>query len=100
MHRSEVDVRDVRCSTPFGIKGWSTSALAAHCCRSRDVLNAFRHQRMVHVAERARVDVAVSVLNAFRHQRMVHVSSSVADASQLLGCSTPFGIKGWSTAAG
>ena len=83
------------CSTPFGINEWFTMQLddlnvedvgaqrlsastngsrpasAESICRP-DVLNAFRHQRMVHGERAHLVCMLIHVLNAFRHQRMVH----------------------------
>ena len=64
-----------------------------------DVLNAFRHQRMVTRRVQLRSTCRSQVLNAFRHQRMVH-QEPVNSSSKLSWCSTPFGIKGWSTLIG
>ena len=60
------------CSTPFGIKGFCTWRVPA-CFPARD-----------------------RVLNAFRHQRFLHVQGQVVYFFPSL-CSTPFGIKGFCT---
>jgi len=62
----------------------------------RKVLNAFRHQRMVHCSDRRITAGHWSVLNAFRHQRMVHTRLSECCGSRRQ-CSTPFGINEWFT---
>ncbi len=41
--------RSTLCSTPFGITGRSTHALAAEPAQPRAVLNAFRHHREEHM---------------------------------------------------
>ena len=62
-----------------------------------EVLNAFRHQRSFHRQEPFMLVRQGCVLNAFRHQRSFHYQNS---SCPLVGfkCSTPFGIKGVSTA--
>ena len=108
-----------QCSTPFGINGIFTRSPArppkrrGRCAqrlsasmesslyrRSRPlrrsaVLNAFRHQRNLHVARTANAFTAASVLNAFRHQWNLHASGGacVSRHSSFV-CSTPFGING------
>ena len=60
------------CSTPFGIKEFCT---CRHNRRNdpsfRHVLNAFRHQRVLHNVY-GRLGGIDRVLNAFRHQRVLH----------------------------
>ena len=63
---------DQMCSTPFGINELFTSRdLADDSCSIR-VLNAFRHQRTVHMTAIVARVPSRDVLNAFRHQRTVH----------------------------
>ena len=87
------------------------------CVPRREVLNAFRHQRMKHTClsslppsssccaqrlsastdetpgcRRGTLD-AVRVLNAFRHQRMKHINLPIQSIIDVR-CSTPFGING------
>ena len=109
------------CSTPFGIKEFCTcgagagtspidrgaqrlsasksSALVAlhHAFAdcARQVLNAFRHQRVLHIGRQRRL-AAVVVLNAFRHQRVLH-RMGFTPPSPAVECSTPFGIKEFCT---
>ena len=61
------------------------------------VLNAFRHQRSFHENRPAPYRRRLAVLNAFRHQRSFHTRCPPL-ASRCAVCSTPFGIKGVSTA--
>ena len=82
-----------------------------------EVLNAFRHQRLLHRPDRAGLLPRLGVLNAFRHQREFHTRAPCSPPARpfcaqrlsaskrvalrklltvtLLGgaCSTPFGIK-------
>ncbi len=60
------------------------------------MLNAFRHQRMVHIQRLAPPSQPERVLNAFRHQRMVH-GLAFGPRYEPRKCSTPFGIRGWCT---
>ena len=68
-------VVDIECSTPFGIKDYCIMR-CAHCMSGLSVLNAFRHQRLLHISKRRNaVSVGVYVLNAFRHQRLLHTAN-------------------------
>ena len=81
-----------------------------------EVLNAFRHQRLLHAVYRAGRQWDARVLNAFRHQRLLHrppagfgrgrwIGAQRLSASKIAAqgnpypdadgqsCSTPFGIK-------
>ena len=85
------------CSTPFGIKGWSHAAAAGYDYTALVVLNAFRHQRMVHAdgdAGRQAVMLSAQRLSASKDGPL-SVCGRVSAAHRR--CSTPFGIKGWST---
>ena len=60
------------CSTPFGIKDCCTSPLRVIHGPRDLVLNAFRHQRLLHTAQAVQKGWRRRVLNAFRHQRLLH----------------------------
>ena len=89
-----------KCSTPFGIKDCCTifspsrpvtvacaqrlsaSKIAAPHRRSAIyepyyVLNAFRHQRLLHSLDGLEHGQPWKVLNAFRHQRLLHLGSGL-----------------------
>ena len=109
------------CSTPFGIKDCCTlvpedspegrgaqrlsaSKIAApqeelETQQQNFVLNAFRHQRLLHRYRLQRNPRLREVLNAFRHQRLLHaIWPPIAKTGAR--CSTPFGIKDCCTAGG
>ena len=81
-----------QCSTPFGIKDCCT---LANTLRPRLHFSAQRLSASKIAAQKAALDIrrgAHSVLNAFRHQRLLHTEWMPV----LFGvpmCSTPFGIK-------
>jgi hypothetical protein len=130
-----------RCSTPSGIRGSCTrrarrspphgqgaqrlpaSEALAHqrlelrVTQQEMVLNAFRHQRLLHTQEENEHAQGPRVLNAFRHQRLLHLVAQLPrlagesraqrlPASEALApagagadgwpcwCSTPSGIRG------
>ena len=83
------------CSTPFGIRGWFTRNVLprshVNICAQR--LSASEVGSLV---EFCMIQALQTVLNAFRHQRLVHwLTPEFINSSKL--CSTPFGIRGWFT---
>jgi len=115
-----LDVGNLLCSTPYGIKGFCTRTafelsfavrvlnalrhqrfLHIPVCllspRLRRVLNALRHQRFLHTVKVQQDGInGASVLNALRHQRFLHpVTGTLSDLAGQ--CSTPYGIKGFCT---
>ena len=61
-----------KCSTPYGIRG-CPQALNVDTRPAAFVLNALRHQRSVHKQRVNFRPTAPKVLNALRHQRFVHL---------------------------
>ena len=61
------------CSTPYGIRGWCRPSGWRVRIVGITVLNALRHQRMVHVQVACGCPLEALVLNALRHQRMVQI---------------------------
>ena len=72
---------DYECSTPFGIKDFCTKPGSYALGEVHEVLNAFRHQRFLHIVNVAVIEIWRIVLNAFRHQRFLH--------TRLWRCSEP-----------
>ena len=64
------------------------------------VLNAFRHQRFLHMRPARPPRRTLKVLNAFRHQRFLHPDVYHLAVHGGIWCSTPFGIKGFCTGRG
>ena len=89
--------RSAMCSTPFGIKEFCTLLVRDLEASLLKVLNAFRHQRILHLDDLARL-----VEHRRRAQRLSASKNSaleryLAAEQQLLMCSTPFGIKEFCT---
>ena len=112
----------LKCSTPFGItdycarqlrstrRRWmSAQRLSASQIIARprrlpqvslsasrldlQVLNAFRHHRLLRSASDSRRRGLADVLNAFRHHRLLRLRANrCALRNALISCSTPFGI--------
>ena len=79
------------CSTPFGINERFTLMSALGTWPVGVVLNAFRHQRTIHLKFSPLFHDLDAVLNAFRHQRTIH-GCLEAVGTAVVKCSTPFGI--------
>ena len=88
----------VVCSTPVGVKGFSTSArrmLHRHLAAGAQRLSAskdFPHDRSL-----LREARTATVLNACRRHRILHANTMAYDRDALDLCSTPVGVKGIST---
>ena len=85
----------IECSTPFGINEWFTFALLSATASGQSCSTPFGINEWFTGIMQGQ-HLLMAVLNAFRHQRMVHPGekqSSVADKQ----CSTPFGINEWFT---
>ncbi len=84
---------ELGCSTPFGIRGFNirnTDSHAVRACRAQRLsASEGSTYRTTGISDRRR-----NVLNAFRHQRVQHCGKTDCTGS-VSQCSTPFGIRGF-----
>ena len=65
-------ILSISCDQRLTASKVSTQQLQAHKPQYSVVINALRHQRLVHVCPQAIVVPERCVINALRHQRLVH----------------------------
>ncbi len=84
------------CSTPGGVRGFSTVGGRRRRVHVRPMLNAWRRQRILNDQRAVVSDLDGAMLNAWRRQRILNGGQG-GDVHRLGACSTPGGVRGFST---